>query len=748
MEIDASNNLFDLAVRFVNQTSRPLFLTGRAGTGKTTFLRYIRDTTYKKMVIVAPTGVAAINAGGVTMHSFFQLPFGPYVPVRIGGWNESVQVSDPQSIFKGIRFNAEKRELLQELELLVIDEVSMLRADMLDATDQILRHFRQQPLLPFGGVQVLYIGDLFQLPPVVKNEEWNVLKEHYNSPFFFDAQVIRQSPPLYLELKKIYRQTEQDFINILNNIRNNRAGATDLETLHQHYQPGYRPQQDEHYITLTTHNVKADAINRTALDALPGKSILYEGKIAGDFSDKAFPAERMLELKKGAQVMFIRNDKGENRRYYNGKIATISRIEQDSVFVTFPGDKHEFELEKETWKNIRYSFNTTKNTIEEDELGTFSQYPIRLAWAITIHKSQGLTFEKAIIDAGEAFAPGQVYVALSRLTGLNGLILYSRIHPHCISTDERVIAFTKIEKEHDELHAVLKQEQGAYAHELLIRAYNWMKLKETIPRHIEHYIGKSFACKAAALQLAGELQEKFNEEQEVAEKFSRQLTQLITNVSSSGYEKLFERMHAASGYFVEKLDAIINAFEQHRKEYKGKPRLKKYLEDCKIVSMAFERKKEELIHAVQLAKGLMNGSDLETFLSRVIIPTDPVNQKGSDGINNGDVATPASTAKKELSREITLALFREGKTIEEISAHRELARSTVEGHLMEFIPTGEINVELFLDHAKLEEIIRVINTAKEGEGNGYVKSQLGDAFSYRDIKAAREYLKSLKNIPV
>ncbi len=744
--MDASNDLFGLALRFVNQTNRPLFLTGRAGTGKTTFLRHIRDTTFKKLVIVAPTGVAAINAGGVTMHSFFQLPFGPYVPIRTHSWNESIQVNDPQSIFKGIRFNAEKRELLQELELLVIDEVSMLRADMLDATDQILRHFRQQPLLPFGGVQVLYIGDLFQLPPVVKSDEWNVLKEHYNSPFFFDAQVIKQSPPLYLELKKIYRQTEHDFINILNNIRNNRAGASDLETLHQHYQPGFRPREEEHYITLTTHNVKADAINRAALAALPGKSIMYEGKVSGDFNDKAFPAERILELKKGAQVMFLRNDKGENRRYYNGKIATVSRIEKESIFVTFPGEKYEFELEKETWKNIRYTFNTTKNTIDEDELGTFSQYPIRLAWAITIHKSQGLTFEKAIIDAGEAFAPGQVYVALSRLTGMNGLILYSRIQPHCISTDERVIVFTKTEKKHDELHEVLRQEQAEYAHSLLIRAYNWIKLKETIPRHIGEYVGKSFAGKETAMHLADEMQKKFNEEQEVAEKFSRQLSQLITNVSASGYEKLYERMHAASGYFVEKLDAIITGFELHRKEYKGKPRVKKYLEDCKRVSAAFERKRDELIHAVQLAKGLMNGADLETFLSSVTISQDAVKQE--DSASHDVVPTSEPKVKKELSREVTLSLYREGKTIEEISAHRELARSTIEGHLMEFIPSGEINVELFLDSAKLEEIIKVINTAKDGDGNGYVKSQLGEGFSYRDIKAAREYLKSLKNIPV
>ena len=743
MEMDPSNNLFELAVRFVNHTNRHLFLTGKAGTGKTTFLKYIRDTTFKKMVIVAPTGVAAINAGGVTMHSFFQLPFGPYVPVRSRGWNESVQVSDPHSLFKGIRFNAEKRELLLELELLVIDEVSMLRADMLDATDTILRHFRQQPDVPFGGVQVLYIGDLFQLPPVVKGDEWNLLKEHYSSPFFFDAQVVRQSPPLYLELKKIYRQTEQDFINILNNIRNNRTGSGDLEQLHLHYQPGYRPEQEEHYITLTTHNTKADAINRKALEALPGQSILYEGKVSGDFSDKAFPADRILELKEGAQVMFIRNDKGENRRYYNGKIATVSRIEKEKIHVNFPGDRYELELEKETWRNIRYTFNTTKNTIEEDELGTFSQFPIRLAWAITIHKSQGLTFEKAIIDAGQAFAPGQVYVALSRLTKLNGLILYSRIHPHCISTDERVIAFTKTEKEHDELHEVLQQEQQLYAHGLLIRAYNWAHVSGLLPQLIDQYEGKPLAGRENALQWAKQLQSTLNVEQEVAVKFSRQLGQLVTEVSTTGYEKLHERMHAASGYFVQKLDEIIVAIEQHRKEIKGKSRGKKYLEECKKISLAFERKKEEIMQAVRLAKGLMNGSDLDEFLGMANISQRPDDEGSTVAAEKETDPVATRKQKKELSREISLAFFREGKTIEEICAHRELARSTIEGHLMEFIPTGEVDVDLFLDSSRLEEIIKVINSAKEGDGNGFVKAQLGEAFSYSDIRAAREYMKFL-----
>ncbi|HXO77597.1 MAG TPA: AAA family ATPase, partial [Puia sp.] len=329
---DPHNPVFQLAVQFVNQTARPIFLTGRAGTGKTTFLKFIRENSFKKMAVVAPTGVAAINAGGTTLHSFFQLPFGPFIPTPQYGWNpEGPGFSDPNSLFKNIRFNASKRELLQELELLIIDEISMVRADMLDAVDAVLRHFRQQPLSPFGGLQVLYIGDLYQLPPVVSKEEWNLLQHHYASPFFFDAHVTRQSPPVYLELNKIYRQNEAEFIRLLNNIRNNRMEPEDLEKLHDYYQPEFIPSKRDNYITLTSHNVKADSINREELDKLKGRSVAFEASVTGEFNDKAFPAEKTLTLKEGAQVMLIKNDKGETRRYYNGKIGTVKKIADDKL---------------------------------------------------------------------------------------------------------------------------------------------------------------------------------------------------------------------------------------------------------------------------------------------------------------------------------------------------------------------------------------------------------------------------------
>ena len=368
---DSSNHIFQMAVQFVNQTSKHIFLTGKAGTGKTTFLKYIKENSFKKTAVVAPTGVAAINAGGVTMHSFFQLPFGPYLPTMRNEWNSNV--TNQQTLFKNIRFNNDKRELLRELELLIIDEVSMVRADMLDAVDAILRHFRQQPLLPFGGVQVLYIGDLFQLPPVVNNDEWeNILKHHYRSPFFFDAHAMSQVQPVLIELKKIYRQNEAGFISILNNIRDKKTSAQDLEQLHKHYKPGFHAPENEHYIILTTHNNKASDINQNKLRKLPGKLFEFKGELVGDFNEKALPAEMFLQLKVGAQVMFIKNDKGELRRYYNGKIGAISKIENDKIYVQFAEEKNEMEIEKETWKNIRYNYNKEKDNIDEQTWALFN----------------------------------------------------------------------------------------------------------------------------------------------------------------------------------------------------------------------------------------------------------------------------------------------------------------------------------------------------------------------------------------
>ena len=481
---------FQLAANYVNTTNEHIYLTGKAGTGKTTFLKYIKENCRKKLVIAAPTGVAAMNAGGVTLHSLFQLPIGSFYPEASLSGNEYGDFFDKRNLLQNLRLNRAKRDLIQELELLIIDEVSMLRADLLDAIDAVLRSVRRKYLLPFGGVQVLFIGDLFQLPPVVKNHEWQVLKEFYESPSFFSAKALQGSPPIYLELKHIYRQSDENFIRILDKIRYNQINSDDLELLNEYYNPDFKPGKTGEYITLTTHNNKANSINSVKLGKLPGSTHSFTATIRGDFNESTVTAETDLKLKEGAQVMFIRNDIGENPRYYNGKIGIVKHIEDDDITVVFPESKVEIKVEKDTWENKKYKLDKESGMLYEDVKGTFTQYPIRLAWAITIHKSQGLTFNKAIIDAGESFAAGQVYVALSRLTSLEGLVLYSRISDNCISSDKSAVAFSHQEKGEDDLINQLAESQIIFIRDMLLKAFDWQKLKWKISNFLQYMSDK------------------------------------------------------------------------------------------------------------------------------------------------------------------------------------------------------------------------------------------------------------------
>ncbi len=725
---DSSNHIFQMAVQFVNQTNRHIFLTGKAGTGKTTFLKYIKENSFKKTAVVAPTGVAAINAGGVTMHSFFQLPFGPFIPTMHSEWN-SDNVNQ-HTLFKNIRFNSDKRELLQELELLIIDEVSMVRADMLDAVDTILRHFRQQPLVPFGGLQVLYIGDLFQLPPVVNNDEWeNVLSHYYKSPFFFDALAIQQAPPVLIELKKIYRQSETKFISILNNIRDNNATQEDLEHLHQHFKPRFEPPDEQYYITLTTHNNKANDINQHKLRKLPGKLYSFNAEISGDFSDKAMPADKELRLKTGAQIMFIKNDKGEFRRYYNGRIASISKIENDKIYVSFPGDKNDMEVEKETWKNIRYNYNKEKDHIDEEELGTFKQYPIRLAWAITIHKSQGLTFDKAIIDAGDSFAPGQVYVALSRLTSLEGLVLFSRIHPHAISTDARVLEFSKNEMGDDVLQQELRQQQKVFISRSLLQSFSWEKLAESFQQHFEGYEHRLIPDKESTIEWAKNVQEKIIQQKEVASKFNRQLEQLLVSAGDDRYKQLHLRVSAAVGYFKKSMDEIFSLLQMHIKEIKIKQRIKKYLNDLYDLETTFKRKNKQLQHATELAEALTKGMAPSALLHLI------ENQKKSKEVLAAEADEKAyHKPRKGETRFITLQLYKEGNKLGDIAKMRGLTVGTIENHLISFISSEEISIGDILSKNKIEKILHVMKENPDSTSSS-IKEKLGDGYSYNDIRA-------------
>ena len=450
IELDENNAEFNYASEFVKHTDKLVYLTGKAGTGKTTFLKSLKSNTSKNTVILAPTGVASINAGGQTIHSFFHLPFGPFVvnDKRLRTSKELGDLDDT-TIYSTFKYRDEKKIIIEQLELLIIDEISMVRCDTLDVIDNILRVFRKKPFLPFGGVQVILIGDTFQLPPIADFAQWEILKNYYESPFFFSSKIVCENKPIYIELKKIYRQKEQEFIDLLNKIRVNQINELELNDLNKKYNPTFSSDGIDNHIILSTTNAQVNLTNATKLDELKSDTKIFEGEVKGIFPKDSkgtfvLPTEQNLHLKIGAQVMILKNDSGGIKRYFNGKIGKISSLDDDKIIVEF-SDEDKVQIEKTSWNNIQYIWNKEKRKIEETTIGTFTQYPLRLAWAITVHKSQGLTFERVYADLGSAFEDGQVYVALSRCTSMSGLVLKSQIPRNKIRTNNKVLEFAKTE---------------------------------------------------------------------------------------------------------------------------------------------------------------------------------------------------------------------------------------------------------------------------------------------------------------
>lgn len=443
IELDPDNGEFNRAVEFVHSTNSHIYLTGKAGAGKTTFLKYISKTTTKKHVILAPTGVAAINAGGVTINSFFQIPFGPFVPNDTRLRTHTRNGTGEETIFNQFQYNRDKRVIIENLELLIIDEISMVRCDMLDVIDRLLRVFRRQLKVPFGGVQVLLIGDTFQLSPIAKTADWNILKEFYETPYFFSSAVVKSNTPVYIELKKIYRQSELEFIDLLNRVRENRLIASDYELFERKFNPIFDAKGSE-YVTLSTHRANVAQINLNRLQELDSEEYNYRANINGVFPPGNMPTEQELLLKEGAQVMFVLNDRNTPRKYHNGRIGKVERLAENEIVIGFEDDE-QVSVGRAKWENIKYIYNRAESRIEKESIGEFIQFPVKLAWAITVHKSQGLTFNKVVADLAGSFSPGQVYVALSRCTSLNGLVLSSELHPGAIQTDPRVIEFAKNE---------------------------------------------------------------------------------------------------------------------------------------------------------------------------------------------------------------------------------------------------------------------------------------------------------------
>ncbi|MEO5984214.1 MAG: helix-turn-helix domain-containing protein [Ferruginibacter sp.] len=600
MNLDTSENkLFQIASDFINKTNHPVFLTGKAGTGKTTFLKYIKENTLKTSVIVAPTGVAAMNAGGTTIHSFFQLPFTPFVSL-MNTRNEG-NTNAKHDLITHLRMTSERKEILQQLDLLIIDEISMVRADVLDAIDLVLRHVRNSAT-PFGGIQVLYIGDMYQLPPVIKPEEWNLLKGFYSAPFFFCSHVIAIQTPVCIELKKVYRQRDEQFIDILNKVRNNEMDQQGYELLHSRFM--MLPPQDN-IITLTTHNAKADAINKAALERIDQKTSAFAATIEGTFYESAFPAEENLILKPGARVMFLKNDL-ESRRYFNGKIGVVHKMEEDSIWIECENEKTQtvIELKRDVWRNIKYTLNH-HGRIEEEELGSFRQFPIRLAWAITIHKSQGLTFEEVIIDAANAFAPGQVYVALSRCTSIEGLYLTSPISFQSLQSDPRIVEFSALQQEKEVQTCLLNETTKIFHHQLLFSVFDTNDLDHEI-NFFNNWIIHQPQAGDNIKTWVSEFCERWKKTSSHFRVFLAQLKQIIKN-NQEDNTHLHDRIMAAAAYFLLSCGEALKAIQNTG-----------FHSDSRVFALDAENKLriiyEKFVRRIYFLEGCKNGFDAESFL--------------------------------------------------------------------------------------------------------------------------------------
>lgn len=538
-----TDSAFELATAFIHATGANVLLTGKAGTGKTTLLKHICANSLKQTAVVAPTGVAAINAAGSTIHSFFGLPFQPFVPT-------------PQSrhdLMSNVKLSLEKRQVIQNIELLIIDEISMVRCDILDSIDVILRSVRAKPHFPFGGVQLLLIGDMYQLPPVVKPAEWMMMKNYYASPYFFSSQVMQQFPPVYIELDVVYRQKDAAFINLLNQVRNNEMDEEHDELLHSRLRINHAVDTED-LITLTTHNEYADTMNQSALKKIDSKLFSFRAKVEGNFQQGNFPADETLELKIGAKVMFIKNDIERIKRYYNGKTGIVKKIEEDTIYVEVDGAT-EIAVKKETWKNIRYSVEKKSGKIMEEELGSFIQFPLRLAWAITIHKSQGLTFDKVLIDAASAFAPGQIYVALSRCRTLDGIYLTRRIATKSLASDPAIVQFANAQKNNDHAAAILQEEAFRYQRDTLLSVFKLEKIYE----QLHHFL--SWSRMQEGIEKTGtpwieEVLDQFSIFHTTSNKFVNSIVPMFDS-GNTITPLLQERVKAAVNYFTPLLQNLM-----------------------------------------------------------------------------------------------------------------------------------------------------------------------------------------------
>lgn len=734
----------EIAAKFVNYTSKHVFLTGKAGTGKTTFLRKLIQLTHKKAIICAPTGIAAINAAGVTIHSLFQLPFGAFFPDAAGNiinQQISFNFNTPRTLAKHLNMQGNKRRLIQELELLVIDEVSMLRADMLDAIDFALRYIRRSKNVPFGGVQLLFIGDLHQLPPVVKNDEWRVMAGFYKSIYFFDALALQNNPPVYIELDKIYRQDDAVFIDLLNNLRNNQITPQDTALLQQHFIRDFKPAADDNYITLTTHNHKADGINRERLTQLKTKSYFFEARITGEFNEYAYPNDRSLELKVGAQIMFIKNDMTAEKRYYNGKIGVVHHIEKDLVEIELPEDKTVIQISPYTWENVKYKLNEATNEIEENVAGSFVQYPIKLAWAITVHKSQGLTFDKAIIDIGDAFAPGQAYVALSRLRSLKGLVLTSHLRESGLQQDQNIHYFSKTKQPTEVLGQQISAESYDFIRTYLLSAFDLNMARYYFKEHMQtFYKSEAKSTKQRYDDWTMDLYKDFQKITATADTFVNQLRNLFAQQTEHTLFNVSKRVQAAVKYFSPLIKEVSDKFLAQIEAIKEEKQVKTYLTELLELEIVIYEQLKKIHKSKALLEAIIDGKEFSKADTDALLNAVEREAQLKKAITLKGMALKVRTATEKKKKEpkpdtklISFELYNAGKTLDEIAKERGLSVGTIEGHLAYYVSTQQLDVKKLVKANKIRNITDAVESQKT-KSMATIREFLGKDYSFGEIK--------------
>ena len=740
MYLSVKNEISLRALQFVNNTNKHVFLTGKAGTGKTTFLKEITQLTHKKNIVAAPTGIAAINAGGVTLHSLFQLPFGTFIPDNTFKFEGEIntEIHTPRSLLSNQQMHSNKRNLLKELELLIIDEVSMLRADILDAIDTVLRNIRKKQNTPFGGVQILFIGDLFQLPPVVKNNEKEFLCRYYRSMFFFEAHALKNNRPVYIELKKIYRQRNKEFIDILNNLRENRILQKDIDKLNEYYRPDFKPKPKEGYVFLTTHNYKADNINNEELKKIKQKSFKYKAAVEGEFPEYMYPVEETLELKESAQIMFVKNDYSGENRYFNGKIGTISKLDKNFIEVDLNDGSEPIQIEKYTWENKKFTLNKETNEIEENITGTYVQYPIKLAWAITIHKSQGLTFDKAIIDISQAFASGQIYVALSRLTSLKGLVLTKPMKYNLPAQDAILEEFLKTKQSPEELEKAFKQGLKDYIDTFVREAFDFEPLLKQINQYIASFKkGEKTTKKDKYKPWAIGFKELLLPHYNVSKKFLLQIDKISKLNPEKYLTKLLERVSAAHQYFEPIFKDFSKKINTPIAELNQENRTKKYINELQELDRLFFSQLQKINKARMLLEAVIQNTELTKEQLNKSQPEKPIKIEAT--VQN----KKKEKKKKTPTHKISFEMFKSGNSIQKIAQERGISEQTIQKHLIPYVENGNLDVLEFVSKDKLQKIAEIYKTTPDNRLTP-VKDKLGDDFTWEEIKFAIAHLKNNK----